>query len=78
MLGCGSAEGGAELGLSARAVQKHDEDARDFESEIGSEVLFDECQREIDAGRDPGRGIDGSILHVERVALDRGVRNGLA
>jgi hypothetical protein len=64
----------AELRLAAGAAQEHDQLAGDGEGGVAAEVVLDQGEREVDAGRDPGRGGEGAVLDVDRVGIDGDVR----
>ena len=57
----------AVLCLSARAHEKHDEEARDSESRIVSVIFFDEGEREINASRDTCRCVDRAVAQIDRL-----------
>ncbi len=60
---------GAELSLVARAAQEDDEVAGDLQGRVTAEVVFDQGQREVDAGGHPGRGGDVAVADEDRVRI---------
>lgn len=59
-----------ELTLSPGAAQIDHELARDRRSRPRTMVVGHQRQRQVDAGRDPGRGLDVAVGDVDRVRLD--------
>ena len=55
----------AVLRLSARAHEKHDEEARDSESCFVSVIFFDQGEREINASRDTCRCVDRAVAQID-------------
>src|SRR6202035_2350916 len=52
----------------------HDQLAGDGEGRVAAQVVLDQGEREVDAGRDPGRGGEVAVLDEDRVGVDRDVR----
>src|SRR6185312_7847996 len=65
-----------ELRLPARALQIYDQRSGDISNEVRTMVVFDERQRQVDAGRNPGRGVDVAVAHEDRVRFDADSRIG--
>ncbi len=65
-----SLQRGRELGLAARALHVHHQGPGDVARQVGSVVLLDESERQIDAGRHPCRRVRGAVANVDRVGLD--------
>src|SRR5712691_1521392 len=63
-------ERGAVLRLSPGTFQENDQLARNGEGGGAAEIIIDECECEIDAGRDPSRCPDAPILDEDRITLD--------
>ncbi len=61
---------GAELRLAAGALHEYDQLARRFHRHLVAIVLLDQGQRQVDAGRDAGRGPQRSVLDVDPVRID--------
>ncbi|GAA3075889.1 hypothetical protein GCM10020254_19750 [Streptomyces goshikiensis] len=61
---------GAELGLVARSAQEDHQVPGDQQRHVPSVVLLHQREREVDPGRDPGRGRDPAVPYVDRVRLD--------
>jgi len=68
--GRGSLQRCRELRLAARTLHVHHQGAGDVARQVGPVVLFDESERQIDAGRHPCRRVRGAIANVDRVGLD--------
>ena len=64
------AQPGAELRLAARAVQEDDEVAGDAQRGLGTVVVLDERQGEVDARGHAGRGPDVAVADPDRLAVD--------
>ena len=63
-------QGGAELRLPAGTLEEDDQIARHGERHRAAQVLFHERERQIDAGRHPGRGPNRTVAHEDRIGLD--------
>jgi hypothetical protein len=59
-------------------LREDDKVARHGQRHGAAEVLFDERQRQVDAGGHPGRGPDRAVAHEDRIGLDpdRGEASG--
>lgn len=64
---CG--ELGTELGLVSRSPQEDDEMAGDGEGDLAADVLLDEREGQVDAGRDAGRGGELSVTDEDGVRV---------
>ena len=60
----------AVLRPASRSLQKHDQLPRHGQCRRATEIVLDECQGEIDPGRDAGRRPDGTIPDEDRVGFD--------
>ena len=69
-LGAGDPDRRGELGLSPRAVQEHDQPAGHRLGHLDPEVVLDEGQREVDAGRHPCAGPVLAVADVDGVGVD--------
>ena len=63
-------QGLGKLFLSSRALHIHHEFARYGESDLWSEVFFDQRQGKINAGSNARRGVKLSVANVERAGID--------
>src|ERR1035437_2006891 len=57
----------AVLRLSARTDKEHDKEARDLESCLVSVILFDQGEREVNAGCDACRCVDRTVTQIDRL-----------
>src|SRR4051794_37742047 len=64
----------AELRLAAGAACVDHEPARGLERDLAAEVLVDERQCQVHSGRDPRRGPDVAVAHVDGVGVDLDAR----
>ena len=64
------AEVRAELRLAAWSLDEHDEPPRDLERDSSAQILFDQREREVHAGRDAGRGDHVLVPHEDGIGLD--------
>ncbi len=60
----------AELRLGARAPQEEHQPARDGQRHLVAHVVLHQCQGQVDAGGDPGRGEHVAVTHEDRVGID--------
>jgi hypothetical protein len=66
----GQREPFGELRLSPRALEEYDDPTGDGAREFRAVVFFDEREREVDAGGDPGRGREIAIADEDPVGLE--------
>ena len=59
----------AELRLSAWPHHVHHAEARNLEGSLMSEVVFDQCQSQVHAGRHASRGPDVAVAHIDCVSV---------
>ncbi len=59
-----------ELCLATRSMQEHHHPTGDGLGHLGAVIGLDHCQREVDAGGDPGRRPHVSVLDVDGVGID--------
>ncbi len=67
---CLLGEQNAVLRLTAGPAQEQDELTSDRCGHLVAQVLFDECEGQINAGTDSCRGVELSIFDKDRVSLD--------
>ena len=63
-----------ELGLAAVALGRHDQLAGQLAGDLGSVVLADDVQAQVDARRTAGRRQDVALVDVEHAGVDRHIR----
>ena len=69
-LGAGDPHRRRELGLPTGPVEEHHQPAGDGLGDVDAQVLLDQGQREIDAGRDPGTRPVLAVADVDRIGID--------
>src|SRR6266550_5357694 len=57
----------AVLRLSARTHKEHDKEARNLESCFVSVIFLDQGEREVNAGSDPCRRVNGAVAQIDRL-----------
>lgn len=60
---------GAELRLVAGTAEEQHEAARDRQRHVSTDVFLDECERQVHASGDAGRGPHVAVAHVDRIGV---------
>ena len=63
-------ERAAELRLAAGTLEEDDESSGNSQRDLGTQILFDQRQRQVDASRDASRGPHGAVVDEHRIGLD--------
>src|ERR1700752_1575485 len=70
VLGCLQRQNLAELCLAAGSLEKDHEISRNGQCQRASQILFHECQSEIDASGHTGRGPNRIVAHENGIWLE--------
>jgi len=68
-----AAQIGTELRPPARALHDHDQSLGHVQRHVGTPILAQQVQGQIDAGDHTGGGVEALVLYVDAIGLDPGV-----